>query len=191
MDSGSWPPSKHRLNSPDLGITDVQIIEVRLEDFRQLKLFSRETFYASFSDQNTPENMLLYDDRHFSDNQIRSELLNPDSRFFFAKLGGKILGYAKINRGSAQSVLPNEGGMEIERIYVDQQMKGKGVGKLLIQKTVKLAREAGANYIWLGVWEHNTEAIRFYEKNGFHRYSEHIFYLGNDPQTDLLMKLVL
>lgn len=167
------------------------IVEAGLEDLQQLKLFSRQTFYASFGDQNTPENMQLYDEQHFSDDQIRSEILNPDSQFLFAKLGEEILGYVKINLGSAQTVLPNEAGMEIERIYVDLQVKGQGIGKSLIQKTITLAKKAGAKYIWLGVWEHNTDAIRFYEKNGFRRYSQHVFYLGNDPQTDLLMKLSL
>ncbi len=174
-----------------MGTPDILIAEVGPEDLQKLKSFSRETFYASFGVQNTPENMQLYDEQHFSGEQIRSEILNPDSRFFFAKLGEEILGYMKINQGAAQTVLPNDEGMEIERIYVNQQMKGQGIGKSLIQKTVKLAKESGAKYIWLGVWEHNTEAIRFYEKNGFRRYSQHIFYLGNDPQTDLLMKFVL
>jgi diamine N-acetyltransferase len=169
----------------------MQIVEVGLEDLQQLLSFSRRTFYTTFGDQNTPENMQLYDKEHFSENQMRSELLNPDSQFFFAKLGEEILGYIKINRGSAQTVLPNEEGIEIERIYVSLEAKGRGIGKSLIQKTVTLAKNTGAKYIWLGVWEQNTNAIRFYEKTGFYRFDKHIFYLGNDPQTDLLMKLAL
>lgn len=40
----------------------------------------------------------------------------------------------------------------------------------------------------LGVWEHNHRALRFYEKNGFIAFGTHIFQLGNDQQTDILMK---
>jgi len=167
------------------------MVEVGLEDLQQLLLFSRQTFYTTFGKQNTPENMQLYDEQHFSEDQLRSELLNPDSQFFFAKLGEEILGYIKINHGSAQTVLPNEKGIEIERIYVNLKAKGQGIGKSLLEKTVMLAKNTGAKYIWLGVWEHNKDAIRFYEKNGFRSFGEHIFYLGNDPQTDLLMKLEL
>ncbi|MNF16430.1 Protease synthase and sporulation negative regulatory protein PAI 1 [compost metagenome] len=43
-------------------------------------------------------------------------------------------------------------------------------------------------YIWLGVWEENKRALRFYEKNGFTVFDKHIFRLGNDEQTDLMMK---
>jgi ribosomal protein S18 acetylase RimI-like enzyme len=70
-------------------------------------------------------------------------------------------------------------------------LKGRGIGKLFLEKTVQLAKESGADYIWLGVWEHNTSAIRFYEKNGFQPYSQHFFQLGDDVQTDILMKLSL
>ena len=133
--------------------------------------------------------MQLYDDRHFADEQLRSEIENPDSRFFFAMDGGEAQGYIKINKGIAQTVLPNDGGIEIERIYVNQFLKGKGVGKLFLERTVLIAKESKAEYIWLGVWEHNVSAIRFYEKNGFREYGQHIFQLGNDNQTDILMKL--
>ena len=101
------------------------------------------------------------------------------------------MGYIKTNQAGAQTVLPNEGGIEIERIYVDPQLKTRGIGKALLENTVMLARKAGMLYIWLGVWENNHQAIRFYEKNGFLTYSQHIFKLGYDLQTDLLMKRLL
>ena len=135
--------------------------------------------------------MQLYDQDHFSDEQFRSEILNPDTMFYFAMYGEEAQGYVKINQGMAQTVLPNDGGIEIERIYVDQLLKGRGIGKLFLEKTIQLGKESGADYIWLGVWEHNTSAIRFYEKNGFLAYSQHFFQLGNDTQTDILMKLPL
>ena len=172
-------------------IPDFHIVGVGLEDLQVLKSLSRRTFHATFGHLNSPENMQLFDVLHFTDERLRSELLNPDSTFFFAKLGDDVLGYLKINQNNAQTILPNEAGIEIERIYVDQALKGRGIGKAFIEKTVSLAKKAGAKYIWLGVWEHNTTAIRFYEKNGFLIYDRHIFKLGNDEQTDLLMKRML
>ncbi|MEM9391391.1 MAG: GNAT family N-acetyltransferase, partial [Bacteroidota bacterium] len=46
----------------------------------------------------------------------------------------------------------------------------------------------GLGYIWLGVWEYNTDAIRFYERLGFTPFGQHSFILGSDHQTDILMK---
>jgi ribosomal protein S18 acetylase RimI-like enzyme len=107
---------------------------------------------------------------------------------FFANLRDEPVGYYKLNERGAQTVLPNDEGMEIERIYIDQAFKEMGIGSLLISKAVESGTESGAKYLWLGVWEYNKPAIRFYEKNRFKIFSHHIFKLGDDPQTDLLMK---
>ena len=65
------------------------------------------------------------------------------------------------------------------------------VGQILFEKAVKVANERKANYVWLGVWEENKRAINFYEKNGFVVFGKHDFKLGDDVQTDLMMKLNL
>jgi len=171
-----------------LGSPDIQLIEVFLEDLLILQEISRRTFYQSFASVNTPENMKSFLDHHYSKEKLSDEILNPDSNFFFAKQGNEIAGYIKLNRGSAQTVLPNNGGLEIERIYIDQPFKGMGIGQEFIKWTLAEAKKINSRYIWLGVWEHNVAAIRFYEKNGFVSYSKHIFTLGDDEQTDLLMR---
>jgi diamine N-acetyltransferase len=171
-----------------LGIQQIQIVEVALTDLFALQEISKRTFYDAFASVNTAENMQFHLDNHFTEEKLTAEILNKDSKFFFAVYGKKPVGYIKINQGDAQTVLPNEQAIEIERIYVDQLFKGGGIGKIFISKAIELANEVQAKYLWLGVWEHNVPAIRFYEKNGFEKFSKHIFKLGDDEQTDLLMK---
>jgi len=171
-----------------LDIPEIQIVDVSQQDIKKLQEIARRTFHQSFAAVNTAENMKSYLDQHFSEENLRSEIMNPHSRFFFALLEDKPVGYIKINEREAQSVLPNDAGMEIERIYIDQSFKGRNIGNLLIGKAVECGFSSGVSYLWLGVWEHNVPAIRFYEKNKFKKYSEHIFKLGDDPQTDWLMK---
>jgi ribosomal protein S18 acetylase RimI-like enzyme len=60
-----------------------------------------------------------------------------------------------------------------------------------MHECVKIARQKGRRVIWLGVWERNTRAIEFYTKWGFKKFSEHIFMLGDEQQTDWLMKKFL
>jgi diamine N-acetyltransferase len=72
-----------------------------------------------------------------------------------------------------------------------KEFHGKNVGKLLYEKALHIARQKNAGYVWLGVWEENHRAIRFYKKNGFKEFDKHIFRLGNDNQTDIMMKLNL
>ena len=174
-----------------MGIQKIQIVEVVLADLPLLQEISKRTFYDSFAALNTAENMQYHLDNHFTWEKLSAEIFNRDSKFFFAIHEGVPVGYLKINKGSAQTVLPNDHAFEIERIYVDRLSKGKGIGKTFISKTTELANASGAKYLWLGVWEHNEPAIRFYEKNGFEKFSKHTFELGDDAQTDLLMKKTL
>ncbi|MNE41268.1 Protease synthase and sporulation negative regulatory protein PAI 1 [compost metagenome] len=78
--------------------------------------------------------------------------------------------------------------MEIERIYVLRAFHGKKVGQILYEKALQIAEVLGLSFIWLGVWEKNLRAIQFYEKNGFVAFDKHIFKLGDDEQTDIMMK---
>lgn len=156
-----------------------------------LQAFGREIFFQTFRDHNSPENMAAYLETAFSDQQVQAELGNPDSAFWLALDGARIVGYLKINTGPAQHALQDAGGLEIERIYVDPAFMGRGLAALLLDQAQTLARAQQAPFIWLGVWEHNPRAIRFYEKSGFQVFGQHTFMLGDDAQTDLLMRLEL
>lgn len=103
----------------------------------------------------------------------------------------KIIGYLKINTGQSQTEIKDDKAFEIERLYVIKDFHGKKAGQNLYEKGIELARERNADYVWLGVWEKNIRAIRFYQKNGFEIFDRHIFVLGDDEQTDLMMKLKL
>ena len=172
-------------------IQQIQIVEVDLTDLPLLQEISKRTFHDSFAALNTAENMKFHLDNHFTEEKLTAEILNRNSKFFFAIREGIPVGYLKINQGTAQTVLPNDQGVEIERIYVDRLFKGSGIGKTFISKALELANASRAGYLWLGVWEKNEPAIHFYEKNGFVKFSKHIFKLGDDDQTDLLMKKTL
>jgi ribosomal protein S18 acetylase RimI-like enzyme len=56
---------------------------------------------------------------------------------------------------------------------------------------MEVAKALHSAYVWLGVWEKNARAIRFYEKNGFVAFDKHLFKLGDEEQTDIMMKRVL
>jgi hypothetical protein len=121
--------------------------------------------------------------------KLTEELTDQNSEFYFAELDGKIIGYLKVNVGQSQTEIKDKNALEIERIYVLKEFHGKRVGQILYDKAIQLAKEKSVEYVWLGVWEQNPRAIRFYEKNGFEAFDKHIFKLGNDEQTDIMMKL--
>ncbi len=160
-------------------------------DVEKLREIGIQTFTETFSSQNTEENMNQYLKKAFATNKLTEELSDPNTQFYFAELNGKIIGYLKVNTGKSKTELKNTHTLEIERIYVLKEYHGKNIGQMLLKKAISLAKEIQAEFIWLGVWEHNEKAIRFYSKNGFTVFDRHIFKLGNDEQTDIMMKLNL
>lgn len=129
--------------------------------------------------------------KNLSNEQLKSEILNDESIFFIVEVDNNIAAYMKLNLTKAQTEEGHPNTLEVQRIYVLQEYKGKQIGKKLIQKAIETGKNSNLNYIWLGVWEHNLSAINFYIKQGFEKFDTHIFKLGDVEQTDNLMKLLL
>lgn len=170
---------------------NIEVVTVTLNHVEQLQKISRQTFSDTFSAVNTGENMKKYIDEQFSLEQLTKEVNNKNAAFYFAMLDNNAIGYLKLNFGQAQTELKDDKAVEIERIYVLKDFHGKNVGQILYEKAIQIARQINADYVWLGVWEENARAIRFYKKNGFVEFDKHIFILGDDQQTDIMMKLQL
>lgn len=169
----------------------IEIKKVTINDLDQLQKIGKQTFYETFASGNTDENMNKYLDEGFSITKLTNELNDNNSEFYFATIDNKVIGYLKVNFGQSQTEIQDDKAVEIERIYVLKEYHGKNVGQLLYEKALNIARKRNADYIWLGVWEENPRAINFYKKNGFVEFDKHIFKLGNDEQTDIMMKLKL
>jgi ribosomal protein S18 acetylase RimI-like enzyme len=164
------------------------ISRVEPQELAALRNISTETFTETFAAQNTPENLRNYLETAFSEAQLSSELSNPLCDFRFVRHAGTIAGYIKLNRASAQTEAIAFKGVEIHRIYVRRAFQGKQIGQLLLDFAVEQAHLEKADFLWLGVWEKNEKAIAFYRKNGFETFDQHAFLLGDDLQTDLLMR---
>lgn len=169
----------------------LKIRKATCKDTELLLTIGRQTFFEKFTENNSEENMLQYAAEAYTFEKILSEVNNPNSQFYLATINDQTVGYLKINFGEAQTEMQDPQALELERIYVLKEFQGEKIGQLLFEKTLELAKKAAVNYVWLGVWEENKSAIKFYEKNGLKAFSKHIFMLGNDPQTDIMMKIEL
>lgn len=172
-------------------MNNTSIRKVNPDELEELQQISRETFFQTFAAVNSEENMRRYLEENLSLERLGSELQNEHSEFYFALNTGRITGYLKINYGDAQTEQYDPRAMEIERIYVLSEFYGKETGRILLEKALERAGELHAPFIWLGVWEKNYRALRFYRKHGFTQFGTHPFRLGNEDQTDLVMRLPL
>jgi len=169
-------------------MSTLEIKKATVKDLEALQLIGRQTFYETFAEVNSEENIIKYLEESFADEKLTAELNHPDSHFYLAELDNKIIGYLKLNTGDAQTEKQDHNALEIERIYVAKEFHGKKIAQALYAQALQTAAELKAVYIWLGVWENNLRAVSFYTKNGFIQFDTHIFRLGDDEQTDLLMK---
>jgi len=170
-------------------MSNIQIRKVVSSEIAELRDISVRTFFETFSAQNSASDMQKYLENNLSLEQLTLELQDQNSEFYFSICDNKVIGYLKINHGQAQTELKDQSSLEIERIYVLKEFIGKRVGQVLYNAAIDIAKQRNINYVWLGVWEHNPRAIAFYKKNGFLEFDKHVFKLGDDEQTDIMMRL--
>lgn len=162
--------------------------QVNVNDIDVLLSISRDTFFTAFYHLNNADDMEAYAAQSFTYEKLIQEINTPGSTFFFAILNGEITGFIKLNTGTAQNEFKDQHSLEVERIYVLAQHQRKQIGRQMLAYAFDIAAKGQYEFIWLGVWENNNQAIRFYEQLGFTHCGSHKFMLGNDQQTDLLMR---
>lgn len=155
-----------------------------------LRVFAEKTFRVAWEHLNPGKaDFEAYCAKAFAPETILQELATPDSRFFAAVDAGKWLAYLKLNYGVPPEAHPETGAaLQVERIYVDPDTQSHGVGAQLMAFAEQEARSADLKTIWLSVWTEAPRSITFYEKLGYRTFGTEIFWVGNDPQTDWLMK---
>lgn len=168
----------------------INIREATSDDAKLLTDLSYTTFWDAFAHhpKNAPDDLAHYMRQAFSIEQITAELSNPKSIFLVAEIDEKAAGYAKLVVDYIEPGVTAKRPIELNRLYSHQEYIGKGVGQNLMDACFERAQNDGHDVMWLGVWEYNPRAQRFYEKNGFRVVGKHTFQLGSDAQTDLLMQ---
>ena len=159
-----------------------------ISDFDVLRELSIRTYYETFAHLNTPEDMAAYLEDAFNVDRFTREMNDSNSAFYFLYCDERIAGYLKLNEAPSQTDINDPSSLEIERIYVGSEFQGNGFGKYLMEQAIAIATERQKKYAWLGVWEKNEKAIRFYKKNGFYEIGTHTFVMGEDVQNDYVMR---
>jgi ribosomal protein S18 acetylase RimI-like enzyme len=165
-------------------------VDIRLATDRDNVLLAElgaETFTATFSAENTPEDMERYISAAFSPDIQAAELADPANVFLIAEESGVAVGYARLREAMPGVVLDAARPIEIVRLYARVDSIGRGVGAALMQASLEVSRARHCDAVWLGVWERNLRAIAFYRRWGFVGFGSHTFVLGQDRQNDLLM----
>ena len=117
-----------------------------------------------------------------------AEISNPEIVTLVAQSQTSLIAFAQLHLrpGTPACVTPSPA-VELHRIYVDQSFHGTGLAAALLAEVFTIAEQHGAAAVWLGVWEQNPRAIRFYQRSGFVEVGDHVFVVGTDRQRDVVM----
>ena len=160
-----------------------------ITDLEVLINLGRRTFIEAFEKDNKPEDFKIYLDSAFREETLYKELQDINSAYYFIYMESSLVGYIKLNENEAQSDINDINSIELERIYVLAEFQGHGIGEWVLRQVISIAKVKNRSYVWLGVWEHNPKAIKFYQRMGFYKFGTHPYFIGNDEQTDWLMRL--
>ncbi|MFC6175912.1 GNAT family N-acetyltransferase [Companilactobacillus huachuanensis] len=158
------------------------------DDLKTLQRLSVETYTDTFKPYNTEENMKAYIEGAYNLNTLRQELTDKNSEFYFLYIDDELVGYLKVNILDAQSEPMDDDFLEVQRIYIRVSYKRKGLGEVLMKLAIERAQSLKKPRLWLGVWEKNFAAQKFYQAMGFEHYSSHKFVMGTSTQTDYILK---
>jgi ribosomal protein S18 acetylase RimI-like enzyme len=147
---------------------NIEIRRARVSDAGLVGVLGAVTFYEAYFEQDDPHSLAEYIQESFSTAKIRAEIEDENAEFYIIFLDERAVGYAKLRTGTkAEGVKENS--IELQRIYTVERVFGKGAGERLLRHCLETARARGFETLWLGVWEENLRARRFYEKHGFRR----------------------
>ena len=170
---------------------NIRLRRAQVSDLETVAELSVSSFSAAFAAVNSSENMASYLQQAFAPEVMAAEFSNPNNCFILAEYGEELAGYAKLRSDGEEPCISVTRAIELERLYTATELIGQGVGALLMQEVIRIARQEHCESLWLGVWEHNTDAIRFYQRQGFLDVGSHAFMLGEDRQIDRIMELSL
>lgn len=163
---------------------DVTIRFANVAEADRVREFGERVFRNAWSPMNDPDDLEAYIRDSFSPEIFRDKLADPTVTFLLAEIDGELAGYAQLTSHSRAECVSGDRTIELNRIYTDTARIGNGIGGRLLESCLAFAQEQDFDVIWLGVWEHNLLAQKFYRRFGFEDVGSHKFVLGSDLQTD-------
>jgi diamine N-acetyltransferase len=164
----------------------VFIRRLTVEDATALSKISAQTFFETFAHTCTKADMEGFLTETYDVKKITNELADTSDFYFFAEVDGQPVGYLRFKQSHDNYLfVKQKKAIELIRIYVLKEYYGKGVAQQLMNIIFEYSKKENYEVIFLGVWEHNERAQKFYEKFGFRNTGyTHDFPIGSTPQTD-------
>jgi ribosomal protein S18 acetylase RimI-like enzyme len=152
-----------------------------------LAALAERTFRDTFAESNTAADIDAHCASNFGPDRQLAEIEDSGWTTVVAAADDGLVGFGQLRWSRPPDCVPGTKPQEIARLYMDKAFHGRGLAPRLMDALLTRAAAAGADVIWLGVWEHNPRAIAFYRKSAFEEAGDHSFLRGSDRQRDIVM----
>ena len=165
---------------------NLTIRQTTISDVNIISVLGITTCYEAYFELDSSPDLAEYCVNFFSLQQIAAELEEANSTFLIAELNGQAIGYAKLREGKKVECLKDKNAIEIQRIYLLEKVKGRNFGRALIEKCLEIGKKKGYETLWLGVWDKNIHAQKFYESIGMENIGTTDFSDGKNEFINLV-----
>jgi predicted N-acetyltransferase YhbS len=171
-------------------VSETNVITIRrasIENADLLAELGARTYSEAFASLTAPADLAAYLAEAFSVETLSAALADARSTFLIAASEGVSVGYARLHASEAPDCVLDRPAIELARFYAVKQWWGRGVGPLLMETCLRIARQAGYAAIWLSSWKINDRGNAFYRKWQFREVGEKTFVVGSDVQDDYVL----
>ena len=116
-----------------------------------------------------------------------SEVVSQGDIIFVAKIYDQIAGFIQFGPAHIPEVKIHEGDLELDKLYIDPDSQGRGVGRKLLEVALVDPQIAKAPEIYLLVWNQNDRAIKLYRSFKFEEVGMRKFPTKDGLATNLIM----
>ena len=155
-----------------------------------LAAMAKQSFTETFGTLYRAQDLAAFLDQAFGESGLPAQIGDPHYTIRLATDGAAIVGFAKIGPVAFPGDWP-ETAVELYQLYVRADQHGAGVGPALMDWAIATARAEGRTDMILSVYVDNHRAHRFYQRYGFVEIGRYVFMVGEQPDDDRIMRLVL
>jgi ribosomal protein S18 acetylase RimI-like enzyme len=166
--------------------TAITIRPATATDAPTLAELGRRTFIDAFGHLYQPHDLETFLNATYRPDIQAQELATPGLQALLAEDGATALGYVTFGPCKLPVSPMPDGAMEIRRLYVAATHQGRGIGAVLMEQALTRINTHAPLYI--GVWEENHGAQRFYARYGFAPAGAYHFYVGGHADNEIILK---
>ena len=156
----------------------MQIRRATPADAEALSRVAERTFVEAFGHLYPAEDLAAFLRENYAVERQRVILETPGYAVWLLEHGGEAVGHAAAGPCGLPNPGVRPGDGELKRLYVLRDFQNGGWGGRLFQAVMDWLLADGPRTLWIGVWENNLGAQRFYARHGFEKVGEHTFPVG-------------